>query len=292
MLLIRLDENRVLFALTPYGGPPGARVVDRFGRETRFELRGRSAYFRQAPDGTLLLSHEAGVAVVDPVAGFAMRELAEVSLSDPRTTWEVSFFDKLVDVERGCFARFELDDEALQDDPETGPTDAILLPDRQTVAVTIHRTPHLAMYRPLERSTTLVPIEGVSGGGAGDAVVRGMDLWFSGYHTLHRLNLDTMALQSSEVLQPPHFDAELRMDSQRFTGSPHYSDGLSAWLVPRPYSGDILVVSEITLAPTGVIRTGGRPHDVAEFSDGTLLVLDHPFDVVRLAHIADAAELG
>lgn len=230
--------------------------------------------------------------MVDPDAGFAMRELAEVALSDPRTTWEVSLFDKLVDVERGCFARFELDDEALQHDPETGPTDAILLPDRRTVAVTIHRTPHIAMYRPLERTTTLVPIEGVSGGGASNALVRGMDLWFSGYHTLHRLNLETMELRSSEVLQPPHWDAELRMDSQRFTGEPHYSEGMSAWLVPRPYSGDILVVSEITLAPTMIIRTDGRPHSLAEFSDGALLILDHPFDVVRLAHIADAVELG
>lgn len=68
------------------------------------------------------------------------------------------------------------------------------------------------------------------------------------------------------------------------------AQSLSNWLVPGPYSGGILVVSGESLSPVSRITTGG-PYNAVEFDDGSLLVLDHPFDVVRSAHVSDAVAI-
>lgn len=288
-VLLRIDNDRVIFSRRMYRDPPGVRVLDRHGRETRFDLGGRFANFRQASDGSLLLRHDTGVAIVDPVARFTMRELDETELADNEVNWSVSFLDALVDSHRGRFARFELDDAALSHDPETGPTDALLMPDRRSVAVAIHKTSHLAIFDPLGRTTRLVPIP-VGFSGASNLVVIGSDLWFICYDRFCHLDLSTGAVRVSEVLQP-QFYAENGLMSSGFVGVPRFSASLSNWLLPRPYSGDILIMSGESLAPVSRIATGGRPYDAVEFDDGSLLVLDHPFDVVRTAHVRDAVPI-
>lgn len=289
-MLLRIDNDRVIVSGRMYRDPPGVRVLDRHGRETHFDLGGRSANFRLAPDGTLLLRHDTGVAIVDPTLHFAMRELIETELTDDETSWSASFFDALVDTQKGCFARFEFDDVALSHDPETGPTDAILMSDRHRVAVTIHKTAHVAIFDPVARTTELLPLA-AGHGGASNAVVVGHDLWFICYDRFCCLDLRTGALRASEVLQPQFYDAEHRLNTSGFVGVPRFSKSLSNWLLPRPYSGDILIMSGESLTPVSRIATGGRPYDAVEFGDGSLLILDHPFDVVRSAHVSDAVSI-
>ena len=289
-MLLRIDNDRVIFSGHLYRDPPGVRVLDRHGRETRFDLGGRFANFRQAPDGALLLRHDLGVTIVDPHSQFAMHELNETELADDEASWSVSFLDAVVDPQRGCFARFELDDAALSHDPETGPTDALLMPDRRSLAITIHKTSHVAIFDPIARTTDLLPLA-VGYGGASNAVVVGSDLWFICYDRFCRLDLGTGAFRASEVLQPQFYDAENRLMTSGFVGVPRFSESLSNWLLPRPYSGDILIMSGESLKPVSRIATVGRPYDAVEFDDGSLLVLDHPFDVVRSAHVRDAASI-
>lgn len=286
-MFIQIDDERVIFASRQYGDGPGVRVIDRSGREERHSLEGRYAAFRTASDGTLLLRHEKGVAVVDPASGFSMRELSETSPTDVQNGWTASYLGVVVDTVRGCFARFEIDEAALRHDPETGPTDAVLLPDGRRVAIMIHKTPHIAIFDPDLRTTELVSLEQAHSGGS-KAVIRDGVLWFVCYDTLFRLDLASMALSASEVLQPPFRDGPYDMMTSGFVGVPRYSSALSGWLIPRPYSGDILVISPDSLQPRSRIKCGGRPYDAVEFDDGALLVLDHPFDVVRPAHIRDA----
>ena len=288
--LIRIDDHRAIFAGRMHRDSTGVRVLDRYGRETHFDLAGRFADFRVANDGALVLRHDTGVAIVDPTSGFSMRELRETTLDEGGASWSASFLDVLIDTSRGSFARFELDSGALNHDPETGPTDAVLLPDGRRLAVMIHKTGHIAIFDPTTRKTDLIPLEGHLG--ASDAVLRGTDLWFNCYDKLGRLSLNTMELKTSAVLQPPIRDrAYPFLMSSAFVGPGRFSPALSNWLVPRPYNADILVVSEETLSPVARIPTGGRPYDAVEFDDGTLLILDHPFDVVRLAHVSDAVPI-
>lgn len=290
-MLLRIDNERVIFSVRrTYNGPAGAFVIDRYGRETHFDLGGRFANFRQAPDGELLLRHDAGIAIVDPWSKFAMRELKEIDLSNNEASWSVSFFDALVDPKGGCFARFELDDEALSHDPETGPTNALLMSDRRSLAITIHKTSHVAIFDPVARTTKLLPLN-AGHGGASNAVVVGNDLWFICYDRFCCLELRTGAFRTSEVLQPQFYDAKNRLNTSGFVGVPRFSDSLSNWLLPRPYSGDILIISGESLQPVSRIATGGRPYEAVEFDDGSLLILDHPFDVVRTAHVRDAVPL-
>ena len=289
-MLLRIDNDRVIFSGHMYRDPPGVRVLDRHGRETRFDLGGRFANFMQAPDGALLLRHDTGVAVVDPDSQFAMRELNETELADEEASWSVSFLDTLIDTQRGRFARFELDDAALSHDPETGPTSALLMSDRRSLVITIHKTSHVAIFDPVARTTKLLLLT-AGHGGASNAVVVGNDLWFVCYDRFCCLDLETGAFRASEVLQPQFYDAESRFMMSGFVGVPHFSQSLSNWLVPRPYSGDILVVSGESLSPVSRITTGGRPYDAVEFDDGSMLVLDHPFDVVRSAHVSDAVSI-
>ncbi|WP_419319703.1 hypothetical protein ACN2C7_02770 [Caulobacter sp. ErkDOM-E] len=289
-MLLRIDSDRVIFSVRMYRDRPGVRVLDRHGRETHFDLGGRFANFRLAPDGTLLLRHDTGVAIVDPASHFAMRELIETELAHHDASWSVSFFDALVDTQKGYFARFKLDDVALSHDPETGPTNAVLMPDRQRVVVTIHKTAHVAIFDPVARTTELLPLL-VGQGGASEAVVVGSDFWFICYDRFCCLDLKTGAFRASEVLQPQFYDAEHRLNTSGFVGVPRFSKSLSNWLLPRPFSGDILIVSGESLTPVSRIATGGRPYDAVEFEGGSLLILDYPFDVVRAAHVSDAVSI-
>src|SRR5690606_30048308 len=176
-------------------------------------------------DGALLLRHDTGVAIVEAESQFAMRELDETELADDEANWSVSFFDALVDTQRGCFARFELDDAALSHDPETGPTNALLMSDRRSLAITIHKTSHVAIFDPVARTTKLLPL--TSGhGGASNAVVVENDLWFICYDRFSCLDLRTGAFRASEVLQPQFYDAENRLNTSGFVGVPRFSESL------------------------------------------------------------------
>lgn len=232
-MLLRIDNNRVIFSGRMHGDPAGVRVLDRHGRETHFDLGGRFANFKQAPDGALLLRHGRGVAIVDPGSHFTMRELNETDLADKDATWSISFLDALVDSQRGCFAQFELDDAALSHDPETGPTDALLMPDGRSLAITIHKTPHVAIFDPVARTSKLVPLT-KGHGGASNAVMVGSDLWFICYDRFCCLDLRSGALRASEVLQPQFYDAEIRLMTSGFVGVPRFSKSLSNWLLLGP----------------------------------------------------------
>lgn len=260
--------------------PGGFRLFDRDGTETRVSLPDRSS-LKLAHDGTLLLNHADGIAAVDASDGFSRREFREVSLGDHPGAWDAAFLGILADCSNWVYSRFQIDTDALElEDPGySGPTDATLLPDRRRVAIAIARSPHIAVFDPGRRTTQLVRLGG--GGGSNNAMLRDRTLWLTDYDRLCRIDGDTLEVRSSAPLQPRFRDPEHGFMTAAFIGVPRYSETLGAWLIPRPYSGDILVVSEDALEPVGRIACGGRPYDVVEFDEGDLLVLDHPMEVVR-----------
>lgn len=279
-MLIRVGADRVIFALRMATDPGGFRLFDRQGNETRIHLPDRSS-LKLADNGTLLLNHADGIAAVDPDHNFSRQEFREVALNDHPGAWDVAFLGALVDCSNRIYSRFHIDTEALElDDPGySGPTDATLLPDRRRVAVTIARSPHIAIFDPVRRTTRLVALGG--GWGNGNAVVRGQTLWVTNYDRLCRIESDSLQMKSSAALQPRYREPEHGIMTAAFIGVPRFSQARGAWLVPRPYSGDILTVSETSLKPAGRIACGGRPYEVVEFDGGDLLILDHPMKVVR-----------
>jgi hypothetical protein len=237
-----------------------------------------------------MLRHQTGVTALDPSKNFAARELSIVDPGVP-ATWDVSFLDVLIDTRQDGFLPFTLDLDALEimDPGYSGPADAVLLPDRRRVAVMIARSPHFAIFDTAERMTRLVPLE--RHGGGGNAVVMNNELWLIAYDVLCRVNLDTLAVHSSPILQPESRDPDYGFPMRQFVGSPRFVDTVGAWLVPRPFSGDILALDPETLRPTASLNCGGKPYDLVHFDGGDLLMLDHPFDVVRSANLRDLKPL-
>lgn len=279
-MLIRIGTDRVIFAFRMASDPGGFRLFDRDGNETRIHLGERSS-LKMTDDGTLLLMHADGIAAVDPTRDFSRQEFREVPLGDHPGGWDAAFLGVLVDCSNRVYSRFQIDAESLElaDPGYSGPTDATLLPDRRRVAVTIARSPHIAVLDPVSRMTRLVVLGG--GGGSNNALLRDRTLWLTDYDRLCRIDGDTLEVRSSAPLQPRYRDPEHGFMTAAFIGVPRFSEARGAWLIPRPYSGDILIVSEDTLEPVGRIACDGRPYDAVEFDDGDLLVLDHPMKVVR-----------
>lgn len=260
--------------------PGGFRLFDRKGHETRIHLPDRSC-LKQADDGTLLLWQADGISAVDPTSDFSCQKFREVSLEEHPGPWDSAFLGVLVDCPHRVFARFDLDVEALEigDPGYSGPTDATLLPDRRRVAIMIARSPHIAIFDPAERMTRLVVLGGSWGNN--DAALHDRTLWLTNYDRLCRIDGDTLEMRSSAPLQPRYRDPEHGFMTAAFIGVPRFSETRGAWLIPRPYSGDILTVSQDTLEPVGRISCGGRPYDVVEFDGDDLLILDHPMETVR-----------
>ena len=279
-MLIRVGTDQVIFAFRMASDPDGFRLFDRVGNETRIDLGDRSS-LKMTDDGTLLLSHADGIAAVDPTREFFRQEFREVPLGHHPGAWDAAFLGVLVDCSNRVYSRFRVDTDALEiDDPGySGPTDATLLPDGHRVAITIARSPHIAIFDPVKRTTELVALGG--GWGGNNAMLRQRALWLANYDRLCRINGDTLEMKSSAPLQPGFRDPEHGFMTAAFIGVPRYSETHGGWLIPRPYSGDILTVSEDTLEPVGRIGCGGRPYDVVEFDGGDLLILDHPMEVVR-----------
>lgn len=260
--------------------PGGFRLFDRKGHETRIHLPDHSR-LKRADDATLLLWQTDGVSAVDPASDFSCQKFREVSLEEHPGPWDSAFLGVLVDCPNRVFARFDIDVEALEIGAPgySGAIDATLLPDRRRVAIVIARSPHIAILDPVERTTRLIVLGGSWGNN--NAVLRDRTLWLTNYDRLCRIDGDTLEMRSSTPLQPRGPDPEHGFPTAAFIGVSRFSEIRGAWLVPRPYSGDILVVSEDTLEPVGRIACDGRPYDVVEFDEGDLLVLDHPMEIVR-----------
>lgn len=279
-MLIRIGEDRAIFSWRMANDPGGFRLFDRRGRESRVDLHGHGS-LQPAANGQLLFWHDQGVARIDPAQDFARIELKEVRLEDYPGEWSDAFLGTLVDTDRNTFARFELDADALdiQDPGYSGPVEGILLPDRRRVAIAIARSDNIAIFDPVQRTTRLIRLGGSSG--SRFAGVHGQALWLTNYDRLCRLD-QALELYSSDVLQPSFPDPSYGFPTAAFVGQARRSARLGGWLIPRPYSGDILLVHEETLKPVGKMACGGRPYDVIVFDADDLLILDHPFKVVRV----------
>ncbi|MEQ8300205.1 MAG: hypothetical protein RH945_06645 [Hyphomonas sp.] len=116
-------------------------------------------------------------------------------------------------------------------------------------------------------------------------------LWIVNYDHFCRVDLETFEVSSSSRLQPEILNKEVGRRGSAFVGVPLLSIALNGWLIPRPYSSDILLIDFDSLEPTGRIRCGGRPHALAEFDDGTLFIINHPFDSFQQASITDLEAL-
>lgn len=289
-MLLRLDNDHALLAwVHPDDG--GLRLLDRQGVASVRNIGGRTGSLKVDNRGKLILRGESETSIIDTAANYDVTGCKAATGDLHETRWSAAFLNVLVDSANGLVADFPIDRYALNlmDPGYTEPTDATLLPNGVEVAITIARSQHMAIVNFVTGQTRLVQLAGRYGNS--QAVVEDDALWVGNYDTFCRIDLETLKVSSSPTLQPSYRDAKYGLMTSAFVGDPTMSNALDGWLIPRPYSGDILLVSKQTLLPEGRIPCGGRPYAVAEFDNGDLLILDHPFDSYQTAKISQLVEL-
>lgn len=280
MLLIQIDSRRAL--LLPNSPKNGTiRVLDESGQSQTLDTGGLNGYVKRSPAGRIVLSHQTGVALFEPER-FSRTDAKKWDGNGASPNWDIAFAGyteaRLVDSVRGQWTEIVWDREALKlpDPGYTEVTDATILPGRNEIALNIVRCEHMAIFNFSRKTTELINLAGRNGNS--NSVVVGETLWTVNYDVLCAVEINTRKVRSSAVLQPPYRDAQYGLMTSAFVGDPCLAPKLGGWLVPRPYSGDILLVREDTLSPTGRIACGNKPYEIALFENGTLLVMDHPFD--------------
>lgn len=290
MLLVQIDPRRaVLLPWRPESGP--LLVLDEEGGSRALDIGGLNGRVKLSPAGKLVIRHESGVAIVQ-TDRFERVDARKWQGDGPEPVWDTAFAGyteaRLVDSVGGYWTEIEWDREALKlpDPGYTEVTDATILPGHEEIALNIVRYEYMAIFNLRRKTTELISLAGRYGNS--HATVVGATLWCVNYDVLCAIDMETHKSRSSSVLQPPYLDPQYGMMTSAFIGEPCLAPKLGGWLVPRPYSGDILFVREDTLSPTGRIICGNKPYEVALFENGTILVMDHPFDApVRWARVDD-----
>ena len=89
--------------------------------------------------------------------------------------------------------------------------------------------------------------------------------WVVDYDTLVRLDRDDWSIDREALLQGP------RKMAGMFLGNMWTPHDQSYLLVPRPGSGDVLVIDPDSLAVTEAVSLGGEPLDAVVLCDGVLI---------------------
>jgi hypothetical protein len=284
-MLIEIAGERVVDEFNSAKDEHGLRLFDRNGEASHIPIGGLKGSLRPTPEGKLALDHGDGASLIDPASDFAVTALAPWDSAGASPRWNVAFLGRRIDSVGGWHAPYDLDRDALKlpDPGYSEPSNAALLPNGREVAISIVRCNHMVFFDIESRRTRLVDMPGA--GGANEVTVRGRSVWMVNYDTLCEIDIETLRVRASPTLQPPYRDKAYGFMTHAFVGRIRYSDTAKGWLVPRPYSGDILLVDPASLSPRARIDCGGKPYDVVEFRDGRLLIQNHPFDSVQISSL-------
>lgn len=285
-MLIKIAGERVIDGFNSMRDGRGLRCLDRNGEATYISTGGLEGSLQATPEGKLALNHDDGAWLIDPASDFAMTALALWCGSGAKPRWNLAFLSRRIDSVSGWYAPYELDRDALKlpDPGYSEPSNAMLMPNGREVAINIIRCSHMAIFDVDSHRTRLVEMPGA--GGSNDMTVRDRSLWIVNYDTLCEIDIETLRVRASPTLQPACRDKASGFMTHAFVGNVRYSDAAKGWLVPRPYSGDIPLVDPATLSPRARIDCGGNPYDLVEFSDGRLLVQNHPFDAIQISNLS------
>jgi len=267
----------------------GFRLVSYNGSERHVDIGGYEGGLWNDTDGNLLLSHADGICLVDPKNDFSTIELDQFEGDFTDQNWTYSLGWRLVNIQNRTFKNFKIEYEALKPlDPGYSMPCGItaLIPGSVEVLITLSRNAHFVLFDLASGDSQFVELP-YRYGGAKFVSMNEDEAWLTNYHTLCKVDLQSRSVVKSNRLQPDTFDGKIGRKISTFIGTPHRPQGIEGWLVPRPYSGDILWVDDKTINPIGRIPTGGRPHDIVEFDNGDLLVLDHSSDNFQTANIRD-----
>jgi hypothetical protein len=177
----------------------------------------------------------------------------------------------LVRLEHGQarIARLDWFDDDLYDHGYQGVLDVAEVAGGQNLVFTVQRSSELVICA----ASTLQVLRRVglaNRGGNPDLVFeadRGR-VWVTDYDTIVRLDVRTWTVQSAMQLQEPTNGAGM------FIGDPWVGGEPRAVVVPRPGSGDVLVLDPDTLTIRGRAATGGQPLSAALLPTGTVVARD------------------
>lgn len=289
-MLVKVSKSEVYVPRLHGDTTPGVRLVSIDGTERRVSIEGEKGGLTSEPNRALFIRAANGLALVRPEENFAITAFSEFLGDVSEVAWTSYVAGFFVDTKNLRYKKFEIDRDSLNvDDPGySGPSGFVLIPDSLDILVTMARDHALRVVNANRK--TVGSIELPSPGSSNPQVDEG-SVVFSNYDTLCSYDPVTMKLKTSPKLQPSILLPEYGIKSRAFIGVPHKSSILNGWLVPRPYSSDILFVESESLIPTGVIKCGGKPHSLVEFEDGSLLIIDHPFDKFQAANISDLSTI-
>ncbi len=265
----------------------GLRLVSSNGSERFVDIGNNEGTLYSELKGKLLWSHKEGVSIVDVRSEFSLRELAQFEGDIASHKWTSSFRSALIDSRSNTVLKFEIDYKRLNPlDPGYSIPSGIpmLIPDTCKVIVTLSRDSKFAIFDVAQDEYQFVDLPN-GFGGANWVQSDKHFAWIRNYDTFCRMELDTLTITKFNRLQPAIYNEKIGREGSAFIGTPWMSDSLGGWLVPRPYSSDILLVDVESLDPIGKIVTGGRPYSLVEFDDGELLIIDHPFDKLQTSHV-------
>jgi len=289
-MLLRLNRDYASLSwVHPKDG--GLRLFDRNATMTLRDIGGRTGSLKVDNRGQLILRGKSETTSIDTTADFEVVDLRHSQSRGDQARWSAAFLNLLVDSVSGVASSFSIDRDALNlmDPGYTEPTDATLLPNGDEVAVTIVRSQHMAIVNFVTGETRLLNLAGSYGNS--DAVVEEDALWVVNYDTFCRIDLETLQVRASPKLQAQYRDPQYGLMTSAFVGVPRISPSLNGWLIPRPYSGDVLLVSKDALRPERRLPCGGHPYAIVEFDEGDLLILNHPFDSFQTATIGQFVDL-
>lgn len=289
-MLLQVDDDHAALAWV-HPNDVGLRLVDRHAAVSVRDISGRSGSLKIDNRGKLILRGKSETALIDAAANYQVHDLKPGPHDSDKLRWTAAFLNVLVDSANGVVSNFSIDRDALDlaDPGYTEPTDATLLPNGNEVAITIVRSQHMAIVNFATGETRLVQLAGSYGNS--HAIVEDDALWVVNYDTFCRIDLESLRVSTSPRLQAPYRHPQHGLMMSAFVGAPRRSNALNGWLVPRPYSGDILLVSKETLRPERRISCGDRPYAIVEFDGGDLLILNHPFDSFQTANVSQLVDL-
>ena len=280
--MLRLDNNRVLFR--PSTRPPDGQhfVIDRQLKVSPIDLGGMHGSFQRVKDHTLVIQNQDGCSIIDVHAGSEFKQLTPIQEPTAEFNPDIVFLGALIDTVSGtyltlnlAYERFELDDRGY-----SRPSGASLLPDKR-IAISISRNQKYAIYDWRLDELSYFTLAGRRG--IGHPKVQKNALWMTDYDTLCRVDLETMRANCSGILQPAteHNGHSMR----QYIGVPEYIGSIESWIIPRPFSGDFLLVSDKTLEPVSILNAGGRPYAACVMDDGFVFSWDLPSCEVRTFHL-------
>jgi len=275
-MLVAIDDGHALYQDWSDRDRPVFVRVDAKGRTQRMDFADARCRVYEVGENLLLERSADSPCLVEPKRGFVCSPVAAWDGRGEEPRWTFATLGRLFDTGRLCSREYAYDRDALKlpDPGYSEPVDACLLPNGDEVAINIVRCRHIAIFNFRTGVTELLDSGGSYGSGCPRIV--GEALWFTNYDRLCRLDRSGRTLAVSEVLQPSFRDPKYGAMTSAFIGEPKPAPAYGGWLVPRPYSGDVVLVDSNTLRPSARIACGGRPYEIALLPDGTLIVADHP----------------